>query len=175
MRPAVLNTISSTRQRSRSRANLSATWRHRTTIALAAAAVIAFGVVGTTAVVEHHRAADTTASQQHARAVASVLAAPDARLVSAPIEPQGQLSMVVSEARGEAVVTMIQVPALPATRTYQLWVMQDGVAPRSIGVTAGGGQLLVTDVTSADQVGVTVEPAGGSTAPTTNPIAVVNA
>jgi hypothetical protein len=47
---------------------------------------------------------------------------------------------------------------------------------RSVGLlssTDHTGQLLASGVQSGDQIGITVEPSGGATRPTTTPVATV--
>lgn len=61
----------------------------------------------------------------------------------------------------------------PAGRTYEAWVIGGGTA-RPAGLFAGGGveQVALTRTALAgDTIAVTVEPAGGTAAPTTAPIA----
>jgi hypothetical protein len=62
--------------------------------------------------------------------------------------------------------------ALPAGRVYQVWVMSPAGA-RSAGLLTGT-QLLASAVTPGDRIGITVEPAGGTTRPTTTPVAVLS-
>jgi anti-sigma-K factor RskA len=59
-------------------------------------------------------------------------------------------------------------------RTYQLWAI-DGGAPQSIGLMepADDGSATVTvpfDADASSQLAITIEPAGGSPAPTTDPV-----
>jgi anti-sigma-K factor RskA len=65
---------------------------------------------------------------------------------------------------------------LPGAKTYQLWLMGPS-APRSVGtMTPFGGKLppvIAGDLGDANQVGITVEPAGGSPQPTSLPIFAV--
>jgi hypothetical protein len=71
-----------------------------------------------------------------------------------------------------------RVAAAPEGKTYQLWfVGSDGVA-RSAGLLTPdadrrGSMVLEGDPSAAAAVGMTVEPAGGSTAPTTDPLVVL--
>ncbi|MEP6482127.1 MAG: anti-sigma factor, partial [Rhodoglobus sp.] len=63
---------------------------------------------------------------------------------------------------------------LPADKVYELWYI-DGSGARGAGtftVGSAGSTWRVLDGTmrAGDTVGVTVEPAGGSKAPTTDPI-----
>jgi hypothetical protein len=46
---------------------------------------------------------------------------------------------------------------------------------RSAGLMAGSSTLLASAVVPGDQIGITVEPAGGTSKPTTTPVAVLSA
>ena len=52
----------------------------------------------------------------------------------------------------------------PAGRVYQVWVMSPSGA-RSAGLMAGAGTLLASAVVPGDRIGITVEPAGGTSKP----------
>lgn len=58
---------------------------------------------------------------------------------------------------------------MPADRAYQLWRVPAGGTPESVAVVAGPGMVVAT-VRPTDTLAVTVEPAGGSPAPTTTPL-----
>jgi anti-sigma-K factor RskA len=65
--------------------------------------------------------------------------------------------------------------ASTSTETYQLWVIgPDGA--RSAGLLSGTGRagpVLAPDVAPGDRIGITVEPAGGTSGPTTTPVIAV--
>jgi anti-sigma-K factor RskA len=110
--------------------------------------------------------------------VAAVLAAPDARRIAAKPGPTGQVAVVVSRRRGQAVFEASGLPEVPAARTYQLWVV-DRSGPRPAGLVEPGGggrvtRLLEGRVTGSEQVAVTVERRGGSARPTSEPVVVVD-
>jgi anti-sigma-K factor RskA len=137
---------------------------------LAAAAAIAFLVV--TQVSTSHQLDQSQAAN---RAIAAVLAAPDARIESASATVGGTVTAVMSTAEGEAVVTTAGVPSLSQAQVYQLWVMTaDGTATSAglLKVTSSGSAapILAADVRPGDRLGITVEPAGGTQQPTTTPI-----
>ena len=111
-------------------------------------------------------------------AIAAVLAAPDARIESVPASVGGTVSAVVSVREREAVVTTADMPSLPDTRVYQLWVITSAGAAKSAGllsVTSSGSAapVLASGVQPGDQLGITVEPAGGTAQPTTTPVVLV--
>jgi len=110
-------------------------------------------------------------------AIAAVLAAPDARIESVPGITGGTVTAVMSLRQREAVVTA-DLPALPGTRVYQLWVMTAAGSARSAGLLATSSPgspptLLADGVLPGDRLGVTVEPAGGTAQPTTTPVVVM--
>ena len=139
-----------------------------------AAAAVLLLVVGGLGVV--NRALDRRAAEAEllASQVASVLSAPDARTVPARGTGPGTVTVVVSRTRGRAVVAASGLPRPGADRTYQLWLVPPGGAPRPAGLLEpsqrGSATVLVEgDPGTAAAVAVTVEPAGGSPAPTSAP------
>jgi anti-sigma factor RsiW len=110
--------------------------------------------------------------------VAAVLSAPDARRIAAKPGPTGQVAVVVSRRRGQAVFEASGLPEVPAARTYQLWVV-DRSGPRPAGLVEPGGggkvtRLLEGRVTGSEQVAMTVEQRGGAARPTSEPVVVVD-
>jgi len=110
-------------------------------------------------------------------AVAAVLAAPDARLVTARTTVGGTVTVVMALREHRAVITARGMPSLSGSRVYQLWVMSPGHA-RSAGLLTAGrtgstAPVLAAGVTAGDSIGITIEPAGGTSQPTTTPIAVM--
>jgi anti-sigma-K factor RskA len=83
-----------------------------------------------------------------------------------------------NRARNIVVVAAFDLPPAPAGRTYQLWAIQKGHAPVSVGIfntsTAGRGVITLAMPTGVrPQVSaVTEEPAGGSPQPTQQPFLV---
>ena len=110
--------------------------------------------------------------------VAAVLSAPDARRIAAKPGPTGQVAVVVSRRRGQAVFEASGLPEVEAARTYQLWVV-DRSGPRPAGLVEPGGmgkvtRLLEGRVTGSEQVAMTVERRGGAARPTSEPVVVVD-
>jgi anti-sigma-K factor RskA len=140
--------------------------------AVAAASVVAAVGLGITQVSTQHQ---LDSAQARSAAIAKVLDAPDARIEATSAPAGGAVTVVVSALQREAVVTTRGMPALSTSRVYQVWVMSSAGA-RSVGLLASTdhiGQLLASGVRSGDQIGITVEPSGGSTRPTTTPVATV--
>jgi anti-sigma-K factor RskA len=117
--------------------------------------------------------------QAGSRAITGVLAAPDAHAETMSAAGGGTVTVVVSKEEHEAVVTSAHLPALSGGRVYQLWVIHGSaktkVTARSMGLLAAANSgttspALASDVVAGDQLGITVEPAGGTSQPTTIPI-----
>lgn len=133
----------------------------RTWLAVAAAMVVLGGTLGGVAVQQHRQ---VTQAQQVAAAMSAVLAAPDARQINA----DGVARVILSLSEGKAVFVGQKLPPVAPDHVLQLWVM-DG-STRSVGVIRGSTALLATGLRSGSQLGVTVEPSGGSDQPTTEPV-----
>lgn len=106
--------------------------------------------------------------------IAAVMAAPDARTITAPVRPGGSGTVVASRSLGKAVVVMSGLPSLPSAKTYELWLMGPR-PPRPAGTmrppaTGTPGPVLASGLGDATQIGITIEPAAGSPRPTTPPI-----
>lgn len=72
---------------------------------------------------------------QQASELATVLSAPDARLVEVDTDLSGELRVAVSDSEGTGVVVADELEAPPQDRVYQLWLVGEG-DPRSAGVVA---------------------------------------
>jgi len=146
----------------------------RLATALAAAAVAVAIALGVVASVTQHR---LTQAQARAHAVAAVLAAPDARLTARTTTAGGTVTIVSAQSRHAMVISAAGLPGLPGGRVYEVWFMAPG-RTREAGLLpepAAGrtAPLLASGLSSADRIGVTVEPAGGTRQPTTTPIVVM--
>ncbi len=110
-------------------------------------------------------------------ALTAVLAAPDARAVTAPTSAGGQATVVYSLRRHSLIVTLAQLPSPPAGKVYELWLLgPHQVRPAGLlpaGNRSRSAPVLVPGLISGDQLGLTVEPAGGTSRPTTTPILVL--
>jgi anti-sigma-K factor RskA len=141
------------------------------TAALAAAATAAAIVFAVAQQSTQHRLDQALARN---RAVAAVLAAPDARAVAGTTAHGGTVTVVLSRAQRELIVSANGLPPLPAAKVYQLWLIGP-VKIRSAGLlpsplASRSGPVLASGLGPGDKFGVTVEPAGGSAQPTTVPI-----
>ncbi|MYS10193.1 anti-sigma factor, partial [Streptomyces sp. SID6041] len=129
---------------------------------------------------QHGAAEDARQEAGRARqandAVAEVLAAPDAKVSTTRLEGGAVGTVVVSSSLDRAVFAASGMAPPPAGKVYQLWY-DDGGTMRSAGLMDPGATaeatLLEGPVRQASGVGVTVEPAGGSPSPTSDPVAVL--
>ena len=108
------------------------------------------------------------------QALSVVLSAPRVQVLSQVSTKGGTAIVVLAAERHELAVVTTGLPALPAGRVYQLWligktkIVSAGLLPQ-----AKAGQtpaVLATGVVKGDTLGLTVEPAPGSSQPTTKPI-----
>jgi anti-sigma-K factor RskA len=142
---------------------------------LVAAACLAVAVaVGVVAVQDQQRLDQLTAANQ---AISTVLSAPDARATTARATGGGTVTLVSAPSRDRVVVASSGLPALPGSKTYELWMMGPaGIRPAGLLRPNATGHIPLRVATvpgSANRVGLTVEPAGGSAQPTTTPIVVL--
>ncbi|MFC7879464.1 anti-sigma factor domain-containing protein [Isoptericola sp. NPDC057391] len=141
-------------------------------VAAAAAAVIAVAVPTTIAVQEHREAARWEAQADR---VAQMLADPDARLVTAPVQGGGEATALVSG--DDVLVSAEGMPAPGEGHDWQLWIVADD-APVSAGLmpaASGGVSRALVEGGAGHVVAVTLEPAGGSAQPTTDPVLAIEA
>jgi anti-sigma-K factor RskA len=117
-------------------------------------------------------------AQGHEHAVAMVLGAPDAKMMSAPVATGGTATVVMSHRERALVFTAADLRVLPSSESYELWLMGPaGNKPAGMINMSGNGKMagpmVVSGLSAGDRVGVTVEPAGGSSRPTTPPVVVI--
>jgi anti-sigma-K factor RskA len=149
-------------------------WFPRLAIGVAAAGVAA-AVALAVVTVSTQRRLDTVQAQN--QAIAGVLSAPDAQITSAAVSVGGTATVVLSYTQQKMIFTSSGLPKLANAKVYELWFLSSGGArsagllpPPTDGKTA---PVLASGLSAADKVGVTVEPAGGTSSPTTTPILVM--
>ncbi|RIJ71111.1 hypothetical protein D1871_15425 [Nakamurella silvestris] len=141
---------------------------------LVAAAAAAILVTGTLFFVNR----DST-SQDPAVAMANCVAQDTAaKTVEGTPDSMGKSQVVVSASCNAATFSVWNLDPLQPNSSYQLWVMQGTTGARSVGLLhtdANGNYPQVTaEIKPGDtDMGISVEPAAGSPAPTTAPIVVV--
>ncbi len=146
----------------------------RLVLAACVAAATAFSGVAVWQIEEAQQAGQHA---QRARAqsedLARVLAAPDARTVVGTVKGGGRATVIVSRGQGRAVFLASGLAQLPEGRMYQLWFDDDGrMRPAGL-IGRDGGVVMEGGIGKASGMGVTVEPAGGSSQPTTTPLALM--
>jgi anti-sigma-K factor RskA len=140
----------------------------RMSFALAGAGVVLAGILGLAARDAQHQLVE---DQQHASVIAAVLTARDAAMISAHVRTGGTATVVMSAREHALVFAATGLPALPASRCYELWLMGPagdkpaGMLPEpQHGMT---GPVLASGLKPGERLGLTIEPAGGTPHPTT--------
>jgi len=133
----------------------------------AAAAVIAIGgtVVAMNLLAEPSR-------------VDQIVAAADYERVSTEMDDGATVVAIWSESLEAAAITVRDLDAPPADHTYQLWFIDEAghAAPAGTFDADSNPQTVVLAgaMDAGDAIGITIEPTGGSSEPTTNPILVIS-
>ena len=136
-------------------------WMPRLLSAAAAAVLIVAGAFG-------------LSQLQQPSDVERVFEAGDAEVVRLSTANGGEIRVAMSESLGEMAVDTDQLPALAEDRVYQLWAIADG-EPKSAGVLEDPDEGAAMELPEPGAlVAVTVEPAGGSELPTSEPIVIVS-
>ena len=146
----------------------------RLALAVASGIILVLLAVGSLALTSQHRVGQDRA---HSRAIAEVMTAPDARMVTGRAAAGGTCTVVMSHSDRALVLTTRKLPPLPAAKGYQVWLMgpsgvrKVGMLPRAHqGMTA---PMVVSGLASKDEIALTAEPAAGSSHPTSHMILVL--
>jgi hypothetical protein len=146
-------------------------WFQRPGAILAAAAAAVLLIAGTVVGVNWGGPAGWGA-QRDVQAIAS---APDAQTADAEVPGGGTVELVWSADLGRSAVRAADLPDAGPGSTYELWYIDEsGARPAGTFDPSRGGEAFVVldgEFQPGLVVGITVEPAGGSTSPTTDPIA----
>jgi|1186.fasta_scaffold28946_2 anti-sigma-K factor RskA len=138
-----------------------------TVTAIAAAVAIGLGIYSISL---NNKLDDSRSALSAQASAASVLADPSATAVSMQ---SGSGRLVVAQ-DGSAVLVLDDLASIPSGKTYQAWVVK-GQVPVSAGTfsSADGGAIVPIPQAVPDGavVAVTVEKAGGATAPSLPPVA----
>jgi hypothetical protein len=140
------------------------------------------GVVATASIVvavlfgfaQAHTQQELNQVQAENKAISLLLSSPQVTLLSHSTTQGGVATVVLAAARHQLVVVTNGLPALPAGKVYQLWLISKAktvsaglLPPAEAGRTR---PVLASGVVKGDTLGLTVEPAPGSAQPTTKPI-----
>jgi len=167
LRDRVLAAAARTRQHPPAVAQLKSAWPgRRWGMAIACGVLaVALAIGGIAFNAQHQLSQD----QARARAIAAVLNAPDAAMMTAHASPRGTATVVMSHQARALVFTSARLPALPSSERYELWLVGN-TGPRSAGMLpqphAGTtAPVIVSGLRAGDEVALTVEPVAGAQQP----------
>ena len=153
-----------------------ARWTRRPTIVLAAAAAAIVLFAGG-AIVGGVLGGGTSLQQAQSPTLAQIISSPDSQRASVPIADGGTATLVWSGELGKSALFVDGLDAPPADKTYELWYMRGDSAASAgilqVGQDGKSWQVLEGTMQGGDSVGVTLEPKGGSSAPSGTPIVVI--
>ena len=115
----------------------------------------------------------TTNTDPNQTIAEQVLAATDATTVTHTLPGGAQAKVVRSDSLHKAVLVTKDMPAAPSGKVYQLWLQDPTGHMASAGLMPPGTDQVVVldgDASKATGAGITVEPAGGSGQPTSDPV-----
>ena len=140
-----------------------------------AAAVLAIAVIGLSVVTAGLRQ-EVNELEPYAE-LAAIMQAEDAITLTETVG-DAQLRIVASPASGAGAILAQGMSEAPNGHAYQLWLLTDDeqAIPAgflAIGEDGTGKQIMRGEMDGVIAVGITVEPAGGSEQPTTEPMAVL--
>jgi anti-sigma-K factor RskA len=143
-------------------------WLPRVALAFAGTMVILAAALGLASRSAQHQLQQ---DQLHSHAIAAVLTAGDAHMISARVNTGGTATIVMSGREHALVFAAAGLAALPSTSCYEMWLMGSGgdqpaamLPPPRHGMT---GPVLASGLKPGERLGLTIEPAGGSPHPTT--------
>ena len=140
-----------------------------------AAAVLAIAVVGLSVVTAGLRAEN--AELEAYEDIAAIIQSEDAVTLTEQIG-EARLQVVASPGSGAGAILANGMSAAPNGHAYQLWLLTDDdraipAGLLEVGEDGHGEHIMRGDMDGVVAVGITVEPEGGSDAPTTTPFAVL--
>lgn len=104
-----------------------------------------------------------------------ILTAADVQSKTQKMDDGARVTLAYSATEGMMAVTTSGLPALPSDKGYELWLISGtGAVPAGMvdGAKADGMVMVSGAMEGVTHFGITVEPASGSPAPTTEPILV---
>src|SRR5262249_11290622 len=142
-------------------------WIHRTRILVAAGVAAVVASAGVYVVQELRLRQERIAAQAQIAQINDVLSAPDAVMRSAAVQGGGRITIVTSPGRDAGVVVLAGAKSYGDDKAYQLWLIE-GSTPKSVGLLEPdqvSATRLITGVSTANVLGLSIEPAGGSPVP----------
>ena len=116
-------------------------------------------------------------AQQQADALAAINSAPDSQHAAAKVSTGGHATLVWSASLGKSAIIVNGLKPLASGKTYEAWYIDPKGTPTPAGLFEQSGsrtwRVLDGTMAAGDVVGVTVEPDGGSSKPTTTPILAI--
>jgi anti-sigma-K factor RskA len=120
---------------------------------------------------------DRSSTPSSVSAVARVQHAPDAQRTTQTLPDGGTVTVYRSASLDKAAVVVKDLATLPDGKVYEMWLQDTKGSMLPAGVVPAGvtsaEMVLNGSAASAVGAGMTVEPAGGSTAPTSDPVALL--
>ncbi len=143
---------------------------------MAAAAVMVIAVLGAWNVVLQTRAGEVEQRSQMIAQAIAVSTDPEAEVAvlrgTGPAE--GASGFAAFPRDGDGYIVLVDLPAAPAGQTYQAWYLVDGEATSAGLMTVGSdGYAVLAGVANredAQQIALTIEPAGGVETPSGDPV-----
>jgi anti-sigma-K factor RskA len=146
-------------------------WPRLAAAGVAAVVLAAAAVAGVTALRDEHR---ISLDQASGHELAAVLSAPDVVMLTAKVTGGGKATVLMSHHMRALVFAVAGLPPLPAAKGYELWLIgPSGSRPQGMLPAGAARPVMIAGLGDGDQVGVTVEPRGGSAQPTTRPVLVM--
>jgi anti-sigma-K factor RskA len=173
--PLAADPIVESRPEVRAHATARERWYTRPAVAITASAaavlLVAGGILGANVAVEGAK------SSQQADALAAITTASDVRRAHAIVSSGGTATLVWSLHLGKSALVGTSMKVLPSDKTYELWYIGPAGPPIPAGLFESNGkstlQVLSGHLARGATIAVTVEPSGGSKAPTTKPIVAI--
>jgi anti-sigma-K factor RskA len=117
-----------------------------------------------------------TRNQAGQPVAAQVMDAADSKRQTLEVPGGGTATLVHSRSLGRAVLITKDMPKAPTDKVYELWLQDADGVMKPAGLMAGGlpRQTVVLHGNAGESIGagITVEPAGGSKSPTSQPVAL---
>ncbi len=155
-------------RRARRRTVFAGLWEYldARTIALGAAAVLVIGLLSWNVLLQE-QVQDLSGQVEEAQAEGRTIE------LEGTWAQQGASAEVAAIDENRVILVAENMPSVPEDRTCQIWVIHDDV-PTPSGLFDPEGNMtaaaVTTSIEKADAIAVTVEPAGGSEKPTSDPV-----
>jgi anti-sigma-K factor RskA len=152
-------------------------WFNRPIVALTSVAAAIALIIGAGAI-SSQWGNSSSFEQQQADALAAITAADDMQRAAAEVSTGGTATLVWSEELASSALIVDGVAELPEGKTYELWYIDAAGTATPAGLFDVDDsdrtlRVLEGEMSAGDTVGVTVEPKGGSSTPTTDPIVAI--